>query len=95
MPWMVPSSPKRPCSALNDDVGLEPRERLGDVALHVDARDPITLGLERIRASVARIEAHRPLDRPASHEHRDMPTHHPSRLRSSESLSDRLDDSII
>ena len=74
MPWIVPSSPKRPCSALKTTSGFSSASFCGDVALHVDARDAKADALQRCGARLAGTQRHFALDRPSAHQDRDVCT---------------------
>src|SRR5262249_42883007 len=60
---------------IEGDIGHEPGEHLGNVALNVDAGDAVAGRFSRIGARIARGERHRPLARPTTHENGDMFRH--------------------
>ena len=72
MPWIVPSSPNGPCSALKATSGLRIRKHRADIAIDVHAGDAIAFGLERVGAGISRRERHRPLRRKPTQQHRNV-----------------------
>src|SRR5712671_3995106 len=54
------------------NIRLETCEYGGDVARHVDARDPIAVAVKRIGTGFAGTQRHLTLGRPATHQNRDV-----------------------
>ena len=83
MPWMVPSSPNGPCSALKATSGFSSASTDADIAADIDAGDAVALGFERVGAGLSRRQRHRPLGRKSAHQHRDVLRHrlHPLAAR--------------
>ena len=60
---------------VEDDVGLQPRQHVADVARDVDAGDPKPLAFQRAGAGFARSQRHLSLGRPAAHQDCDVLAH--------------------